>query len=58
MSKKQSLKINISFKENIRDIEIYTFLNETIKEEIGISSYIKQLVYKDMESRKEMKNKE
>lgn len=52
MSKKQSLKLSISFKENIRDLEIYNFLNEVIKDEIGISTYIKMLISEDMKKRK------
>ena len=51
MKKKQSLKLSISFKENIRDLEIYNFLNETIKDEIGISTYIKMLKSEDMKKR-------
>ena len=51
MSKKQSLKLSISFKENIRDLEIYNFLNEVIKNEIGISTYIKMLIDEDMKKR-------
>ena len=41
----------ISFKENIRDLEIYNFLNEVIKDEIGISTYIKMLISEDMKKR-------
>ena len=51
MSKKQSLKLSISFKENIRDLEIYNFLNNVIKDEIGISTYIKMLISEDMKKR-------
>ena len=51
MKKKQSLKLSISFKENIRDLEIYNFLNEVIKDEIGISAYIKMLISEDMKKR-------
>ena len=53
MSKKQSLKLALSFKENIRDLEIYNFLVGTIKDEIGISTYIKMLIAEDMKKRKE-----
>ena len=52
MSKKQSLKLALSFKENIRDLEIYNFLVGTIKDEIGISTYIKMLIAEDMKKRK------
>ena len=48
MTRKQSLKIQISFKETIRDLKIYNFLMEVIKEELGISTYIKNLVLEDM----------
>lgn len=51
MSRKQSLKLALSFKETVRDLEIYNFLIEVIKEEIGISSYIKNLVLDDMKKR-------
>ena len=46
--KKQSLKLPISFKENIRDIAIYKYLTEEIKNILGISTYIKMLVEEDM----------
>lgn len=52
MSKKQSLKLSISFKENVRDLEIYNFLTEEIKDEMGISTYIKILIYEDIKKRK------
>lgn len=51
MSKKQSLKLALSFKENIRDLEIYNFLIDTIKDEMGISTYIKMLISEDMKKR-------
>ena len=51
MKRKQSLKLSISFKENLRDLEIYNFLNEVIKDEIGISNYIKMLISEDMKKR-------
>ena len=51
MKRKQSLKLSISFKENLRDLEIYNFLNEVIKDEIGISTYIKMLISEDMKKR-------
>lgn len=53
MSKKQSLKLALSFKENIRDLEIYNFLVGTVKDEMGISTYIKMLIAEDMKKRKE-----
>ena len=55
MSKKQSLKLALSFKENVRDLEIYNFLIEEIKDSIGISSYIKMLIDEDMKKRKNNK---
>lgn len=51
MSKKQSLKLALSFKENVRDLEIYNYLVNTIKDEIGISTYIKMLISEDMKKR-------
>ena len=51
MKRKQGLKLQVSFKENIRDLEIYNFLLEEIKEEIGISVYIKMLIAEDMKER-------
>ena len=51
MSRKQSLKVQVSFKENVRDLEIYNFLLDQIKDTIGISTYIKMLIVEDMEKR-------
>ena len=51
MKRKQSLKLSISFKETHRDLEIYTFINEVIIEDIGISTYIKMLISEDMKKR-------
>ncbi|MBP3931830.1 MAG: hypothetical protein J6D47_19960 [Peptostreptococcaceae bacterium] len=51
MSRKQSLKLALSFKETIRDLEIYDFLISQIKDEIGISTYIKMLIAEDMKKR-------
>ena len=50
-SKQKVLKHQVSYKENFRDIKIYTFIEENIKDTLGISSYIKMLVEKDMEQR-------
>lgn len=47
MARKQSLKQQVSFKENVRDLSMYNFLNEEIKETLGISTYIKMLIEKD-----------
>lgn len=52
MSRKQSLKLQVSFKENIRDLEIYNFLVEEIKDTIGISTYVKLLIEEDIKKRK------
>ena len=51
MAKKQSLKLQVSFKENISDIEIYNYILEKGKI-MGISSFIKTLVAKDMKENK------
>ena len=51
MSRKQSLKVQVSFKENVRDLEIYNFLLDQIKDTIGISTYIKMLIVEDMGKR-------
>ena len=53
MSRKQSLKLQVSFKETVRDLEIYDFLLDQIKDTIGISTYIKMLIADDMKKRKE-----
>ena len=52
MSRKQSLKLALSFKETFRDLELYNFLINEIKDEIGISTYIKMLISEDMKKRK------
>lgn len=57
MSRKQSLKLQLSFKENIRDLEIYTFLLDEIKDTLGISAYIKMLISKDEKFISYTKNK-
>ena len=57
MSKKQSLKLGISFKETSRDLKIYNFLVDKVKNEIGISSYVKTLIYNDMKKR-DIKNEQ
>lgn len=48
MDKKKPLKHQISYKENIRDVAIYNYLEDRIKDTFGISVYIKMLVEKDM----------
>lgn len=47
MKRKQSLKLQLSFKENVRDLDLYNFLIEDIKDTLGISTYIKMLIEKD-----------
>ncbi len=47
MKRKQSLKLQISFKENTRDLDLYDFLIKEIKDTLGISTYIKMLLEKD-----------
>lgn len=45
--KKQSLKLPVSFKENIRDLALYNYVLQQ-KDSLGISTYIKLLIEKDM----------
>lgn len=47
MKRKQSLKLQLSFKENVRDLDLYNFLTEDIKDTLGISTYVKMLIEKD-----------
>lgn len=47
MKRKQSLKLQLSFKEIPRDLEIYNFLIKDVKDTLGISTYIKMLIEKD-----------
>lgn len=56
MSKKQSLKLQLSFKENVRDLDLYNFLNDEIKETLGISTYIKLLIENDVKYQEYKKN--
>ena len=56
MKRKQGLKLQVSFKENMRDLEIYNFLLEEIKGEVGISVYIKMLITEDMKKRNSNNN--
>ncbi|MFL1469858.1 hypothetical protein [Paraclostridium bifermentans] len=56
MKRKQSLKLQLSFKENVRDLDLYNFLTEDIKDTLGISTYVKMLIEKD-ESYKAYKSK-
>ncbi|MEF9992054.1 MAG: hypothetical protein RRZ84_07165 [Romboutsia sp.] len=45
--RKQSLKLPVSFKENIRDLALYNYTLEQ-KDTLGISTYVKLLIEKDM----------
>ena len=56
MKRKQGLKLQVSFKENMRDLEIYNLLLEEIKGEVGISVYIKMLIAEDMKKRNSNNN--
>lgn len=46
-TKKTALKTPVSFKENIRDLALYNYIQEQ-KDTLGVSTYIKMLVEKDM----------
>ena len=48
--KNQSLKLPVSFKENIRELALYNYVLEQ-KDTLGISTYIKLLVEKDMKEK-------
>ena len=48
-------RFNISFKENVYDVELMVYMQEKAKI-MGLSSYIKMLIKEDMERNKE-KNK-
>lgn len=48
--KKQSLKLPVSFKENIRDLALYNYVLQQ-KDSLGISTYIKLLIEKDMKEK-------
>lgn len=50
--RKQSLKLALSFKENVRDLEIYNYLTDEVRDKIGISTYIKMLIEQDMKKNK------
>ncbi|MGL5191643.1 MAG: hypothetical protein ACRC7S_18535 [Cetobacterium sp.] len=44
-------RINLSFKNTQQEIELYEFVNKE-GEIIGVSSYIKQLIYRDILDKK------
>lgn len=48
--RKQSLKQPISFKETVRDLALYNHLLEQ-KDKLGISTYMKMLIEKDMKEK-------
>lgn len=55
MSKKKKGNIfNISFKENVQEIELMLYMQERA-EIMGLSSYIKMLIKEDMEKNKKDK---
>lgn len=41
------LRKQLSFKENVRDLEILEFIEEDIIPSIGLSVYVKMLIEKD-----------
>ena len=52
MSKKQSLRVQISFKEKMEDLEIYNWIEETSKI-IGVSAFIKSVLKEAMDNEKQ-----
>ena len=54
MSKKQSLRIQISFKEKMEDLEIYNWIEEKSKI-MGVSAFIKTVLKEAMDKEKESK---
>lgn len=50
-NKTDSIRVSISFKENIEEIELYNFLKSQ-SSLIGYSGYIKMLLKKEMEKLK------
>ena len=51
MSKKQSLRVQISFKEKVDELEIYNWIEENSKI-IGVSAFIKSVLKEAMEREK------
>lgn len=51
MKKKQSLRVQISFKEKFDDLEIYNWVEEKSKI-IGVSAFIKSILKEAMENDK------
>lgn len=45
--KVSKLRKQLSFKENVRDLEMFNFLEEEIQDTLGISTYVKMLIAKD-----------
>lgn len=41
------LRKQVSFKENVRDLNIFNFLEEEIQDTLGVSTYIKMLIEED-----------
>ncbi|WFD09032.1 hypothetical protein [Tepidibacter hydrothermalis] len=48
-----SVRIQVSFKENVDDLRLYNYVKEK-GEIIGVSAYIKLLIKKDMEEDKKL----
>lgn len=52
MSKEKQKKISLTFRENAKEIKLYNWIRE--KGEVGsIASYIKTILYKEMEKEEE-----
>lgn len=52
---KKGNRYQISFKENLQEIELMNYMLEK-SSIVGISSYIKTLIAKDMKEKKEARN--
>ena len=52
------LRKQLSFKENVRDLEILEFIEEEIIPTIGLSVYVKMLIEKDETFKEYKKNKQ
>ena len=52
MSKKQSLRVQISFKEKMEDLEIYNWIEEK-SQIIGVSAFIKSFLKEAMYNEKQ-----
>ena len=52
MSKKQSLRVQITFKKKMEDLEIYNWIEEKSKI-IGVSAFIKSVLKEAMDNEKQ-----